>query len=74
VRFGNVGGTHRIPVDVIDSGGRGQPGHETYLGSDAEQPAMQAVRTRRLRGIGHSQPGGDENVAGGGDRRIRIGA
>jgi hypothetical protein len=68
---GNVGGPHRFPGDVIDPGG--QPGHETRLGGDAEEPAAQAVRTRQLRGVSHRQAGGNENVAGRGDRRIRVG-
>jgi hypothetical protein len=72
VRFENVGGPRRIPVDAVDPGGRGQCGQAAYLGSDAEQPATQAVRTRRLRGIGHPQASGDENVTGGGDRRVCI--
>jgi len=73
VHFPDVGRPHRIPVDVVDPGGRGRCGQERYLGGDAEQPAAQAVRTRRLRRISHPQTGGNENVTGGGDRRIRIG-
>jgi hypothetical protein len=73
-QVGNVSGDvrmHRVPVDVVDPGG--QAGRETVGGGDAKQPASQPVRTGQLRGIGHSQPGGDENVTGGVDCRIGIG-
>jgi hypothetical protein len=61
---------HRFPVDVIDPGGQAR--RETVVGRDAKQPAPQPVRTRQLRGISRYQAGGNENVAGCDDCRIRI--
>jgi hypothetical protein len=55
---------------VIDPGGQAR--REPVADRDAEQPAPQLLRTRQLRGISHYQAGGNENVAGGGDCRIRI--
>jgi len=71
---GSVGGgagIHRLPVDVIDPGEQAR--RETVADRHAKQPAPQLVRTCQLRGISHHQAGGNENVAGGGDCRIRIG-
>jgi hypothetical protein len=43
------------------------------VGRDAGQPGPQQIRARQFRRIGQCQAGGDEDITGGGDCRVRVG-